>query len=448
MLPRRGLSIVLGSVLLAASAAAREPGEPIKPGFNLFSKEQDIQLGREASQQVLQQYKPVQNQFLQNYLNQVGQRLASTPEARKSGFPFNFTLLNDRSVNAFALPGGPMFVFTGLLNEADNEAQLAGVMAHEMAHVILRHGTNQASKANLIQLPAMLAGMAAGNSMMGQLAQLGIGLGANSVLLKFSRSAEEQADALGARLMAEAGYNPIEMARFFEKLEAEGGSRGPQFLSSHPNPGNRSKLVQAEIRALPQSSYGFSTGQFQQAKGQLGSLPAPARSNADRSAVQPPSGRPSGQWQQWRGERFVVSYPANWETFAGGDSVTIAPREGVVQDSSGSTSIGYGAILSYYAPVRQASLRQATDELIDRLRQENPSMEVTRAARSVRVGNAQGLITMMRSSSPYGGAETDAVLTVARPEGLFYMVFIAPERQFSSLEGAFNQMINSLRFSS
>ena len=292
MLPRRAISVALAVLLVAGAAAAREPGEQIKPGFNLFSKEQDVQLGREASKQVLQQYQPVQNQFLQNYLNQIGQRLASTPEARKSGFPFNFTLLNDKSVNAFALPGGPMFVFTGLLNEADNEAQVAGVMAHEMSHVILRHGTNQASKANLIQLPAMLAGMAAGGSMMGQLAQLGIGLGANSVLLKFSRTAEEQADALGAQMMSEAGYNPIEMARFFEKLEAEGGSRGPQFLSSHPNPGNRSKAVQAEIRALPQRNYGFSTGEFEQAKAQLGSLPAPAKSNADRSAVQPPSSGP------------------------------------------------------------------------------------------------------------------------------------------------------------
>ena len=164
MLARKSVSVALAAMLLAGAVAAREPGEEIKPGFNLFSKEQDVQLGREASQQVLKQYQPVQNQFLQNFVNQVGSRLASTPEARKSGFPFNFTLLNDGSVNAFALPGGPMFVFTGLVKEADNEAQLAGVMAHEMGHVILRHGTNQASKANLIQLPAMLAGMAAGGS--------------------------------------------------------------------------------------------------------------------------------------------------------------------------------------------------------------------------------------------------------------------------------------------
>src|SRR6266545_1163719 len=244
--------IIPGLALAAMSLTACAARE-FKPGFNMFSKQQDVQLGREASQQVLQQYQVVQNQFLQNYLKRIGERLASTPEAQQSGFPFTFTLLNDKSVNAFALPGGPMFVFTGLLNAVDNEGQLAGVMAHEMSHVILRHGTNQASKANLIQLPAMLAGAVIGNgSMLGQLAQLGIGLGANSVLLKFSRGAESEADLLGSHMMAEGGYNPIEMARFFEKLGAEGGARGPQFFSDHPNPGNREKAIENEIRSLPQ----------------------------------------------------------------------------------------------------------------------------------------------------------------------------------------------------
>ena len=109
-------------------------------------------------------------------------------------------------------------------------------MGHEMSHVILRHGTNQASKSKLIELPAVLGSQVAGGSLVGQLTQLGIGLGANSVLLKFSRSAESQADLMGSHLMAEAGYNPTEMARFFQKLDAENGSRAPQFFSDHPRP--------------------------------------------------------------------------------------------------------------------------------------------------------------------------------------------------------------------
>jgi predicted Zn-dependent protease len=183
-------------------------------------------------------------------------------------------LITDPSINAFALPGGPMFIHSGLLQAVDNEAELAGVMGHEMSHVILRHGTNQASKQNLIQLPAVLAGTALkSGSMLGQLTQLGIGLGANSVLLKFSRNAESQADALGSRLMAEAGYNPIEMAHFFEKLGAGGGLRAPQFFSDHPNPENREQAIMAEISGLPPRSYGYDTGDFTRAKQTLGTQP-------------------------------------------------------------------------------------------------------------------------------------------------------------------------------
>src|SRR5437868_8591819 len=192
MLARQFHSLALAVLLTLPACAARKPGSEIKPGFNLFSKEQDVQLGQEAAAQVRQQYEVVQNKELQDYITRAGQLLAAQPEA--GGYPYTFTLLNEKSVNAFALPGGPAFVFSGLIQAADNEAQLAGVLAHEISHVALRHGTNQASKANLLQLPAMLAGAMTGGSLLGQLAQVGVGLGANSVLLKFSRTAVSQAD--------------------------------------------------------------------------------------------------------------------------------------------------------------------------------------------------------------------------------------------------------------
>jgi beta-barrel assembly-enhancing protease len=268
----------------AASGYARNPGDPLKPGFNLFSRQQDIQLGQEASQQVLQKSQPVQNQFIQDYVNRIGQRLAQQPEARESGFQFRFTVLNDPQVNAFALPGGPMFIYTGLLKTVDKEGELAGVMAHEMSHVILRHGTHEASKQQIIALPAALAEQVAGSggSLLGKLTQLGIGLGANSVLLKFSRTAESEADALGARIMAEAGYDPIEMAHLFQKLEAAGGSGRLQFLSDHPNPGNRVRAIQDEIRSLPRRQYGYQTGDFQRMKAELASVRAPAQPSTFR----------------------------------------------------------------------------------------------------------------------------------------------------------------------
>src|SRR5215467_10776608 len=193
---RRVLAAAL-VLALGAAWAARKPGDPLKPGFNLFSRQDDVKVGQENSKQVLQQYEVVKNQFLQDYCQRMGQKLAAMPEAKQSGFDFTFTVLNMNEINAFALPGGPMFIYTGLLKAVDNEAQLAGVMGHEMSHVILRHGTHEATKANGIQLAlGGLSGMlGGGGSTAGKLAQAGLGFGANSVILKFSRDAESEADA-------------------------------------------------------------------------------------------------------------------------------------------------------------------------------------------------------------------------------------------------------------
>ena len=446
-MPRRPIAFVGVLILLTTVMCAPPQRSAPQPGFNMFTKQQDIQLGQEAAAQVRQHYSAVQNSSLQDYLKRMGQLLAATPEASGSGFPFTFSLLNERSVNAFALPGGPMFVFTGLVTAADNEAQLAGVMAHEMSHVILRHGTNQASKANLLRIPAILAATIAGNgSILGQLAQLGIGLGFNSVLLKFSRTDESQADALGSHLMSEAGYNPIEMARFFEKL-SQGGDRVPQFLSDHPNPGNRQKAIEDEVRTLPKRTYTYNTGEFPRIKATVAELASPpAGKHGLGDAGTPPTEGPSGDWLQFRGQHFTVSYPGNWKAFGdnASQSVTIAPREGVVQNQNGGAAIGYGVILSYYAPdtERQGDLNGATDDLVHHLRLENQGMQTVGEARSVRVNGADGLVTMLETASPYGGVETDALLTVIRPEGLFYMVFIAPQKSFAGLQGAFDQMVN------
>lgn len=432
---------------------ARTPGAPLRPGFNTFNKQQDIQLGQEAAQQVRQKSQVVQNSFLQDYVNRIGQRLANAPEARQSEFPFTFTVINDPTVNAFALPGGPMFIHTGLLKSVDNEAQLAGVMGHEMSHVILRHGTNQASKANWIQLPAMLAGMVAGHSMLGQLAAAGVGLGANSVLLRFSRTDESEADALGSHLMSEAGYNPVEMAHFFQKLADSGGSHGPQFLSDHPDPGNRERAIEEEVRTLPQRQYGFESGQFGRMKQELGQVPSVRSGQSQfRGANTMPNGQPSGGMKELHGQSFSLSYPANWQAYGGSnsDSVTIAPQNGIVQEANQNAAVGYGAIVSYFFPdnSRAEDLGAATDDLIHHLVAQNHRMQVSGNTRRVRVANHDGLITILQSGSPYGGAETDALLTVSTAQGLFYMVFVAPSQQFGQLQATFDQMVQSIRFAS
>lgn len=276
------LGVIAAMITLPGCATKHTAGEPLKPGFNMFSREQDVELGREAARQVRQEYQVAPSPELQAYVRRIGQQLARSPEA--GGFPYEFTVLNDPSVNAFALPGGPVFVNSGLIAATRTEAELAGVMAHEMAHVQLRHGTNQVSKANLIQLPAALAGAALGSGTVGQIAQIGLGVGLNGLFLSYSREAETEADALGAHIMADAGYNPMAMARFFETLQAGGGARGPQFLSSHPDPGNRGAAVQAEIATLPRRQYRADrpTPALEMAKREVAALPpAPRTARTD-----------------------------------------------------------------------------------------------------------------------------------------------------------------------
>ena len=444
--------LVLAAACLPASAQPRK----LKPGFNLFTKEQDVQLGKEAAAQVEKQMNVVSNQELQSFVDRIGGKLAEQPESDSKSFPYVFKVVHEKSINAFALPGGRAFIHTGLIDAVENEAQLAGVLAHEISHVALRHGTNQVSKANLIQLPAALAGSLAGGSLLGQLTQLGIGLGANSLLLKFSRNAERDADLLGTRIMSGAGYDPLEMARFFEKLAAEGGPRSKfeQFLSDHPNPGNRVKAVEDEIRYLPERTYIKDTGQLPRIKQVLARLPVPpqkpAAGVAAGSAGRMPDIRPPDRYRQYRGKTLSISYPDQWEVFESRNSpeVTLAPREGLVQTQDGNVALGYGLILSVYWPESgRVDLQRDTERLVRQLQQSNPGMRVSGESSKSRAGGAECLVTTLISASPYQGEkETDVLVTVARSDGLVYLVFACPQSQYRNVEGMLQEMLRSIRW--
>lgn len=251
--------------MLVAAAPGLAQLQQLRPGFNLFTTAQDVQLGQAASQEMQKNMSVAQNHELDSYLRLLLHKLERSQYAhtlnrdgsRGDLFPFTIRAVYDKKINAFSLPGGPLFINTGTIEAADNEAQLAGVIAHEMSHVVLRHMTNQATKRELVLLPAVLASGMAGHSLLGQLAQIGILFTADSALLKFSRDDEAQADYNGAEMMADAGYNPIEMARFFEKLEETSGRAAAieQFLSDHPNPGNRIRAISDEVREMPRRDY-------------------------------------------------------------------------------------------------------------------------------------------------------------------------------------------------
>jgi Zn-dependent protease with chaperone function len=443
---RQRLVVVLAMVMMLG-CAGRQPGDPLTPGFNVYSKQDDIQLGQQAAAEIRRQVAVVEDQQLQDYVARLGLRLAEQPEAED--YPYSFTLINEPSINAFALPGGPIFIHSGLITAAETEGQLAGVLGHEIGHVVLRHGTNQASKATLIQLPAVLGGMAVGNEgMLGQLAQLGLGIGVNGLLMKYSRDAERQADAIGTQILAGAGYNPVEMANFFEKLASQGGDRPPLFFSTHPYPEDRMERVMAEITAINVSrDFNADTGQFARMKQRVARLPEPKLPQREQQAQQRPTQAPASGFETLNAGALRMRYPAEWQTYGDQQSgvITIAPRQGLVRSASGATQIGYGMVISQYRPQRARSLNGATQELVRELAEMNRSMRLEARPRQMNVQGNQALMTRLSGASPYGGRERMELLTIARPNGLLYMVFVAPEQDFQRLSTPFQTALNSLQ---
>lgn len=448
---------------LAAGTLVAQVKEFKPSKLNLFSTEQDVELGKEAAAEVRKTMPMVNNQELVNYLNEMGQRL--TKSKRAGNFPYTFEVVNDPAINAFALPGGPMFVHTGLIAAADNEAQLAGVLAHEISHVALRHGTNNVTKANLIQLPAMLGAQVLGQKggILGTLGQLGVTLGAQSILLKYSRGAEEEADLNGAQMMNDAGYDPTEMARFFDKLAAEGGGDNGKlanFLSSHPTPGNRTKYVSEQNKKLPKVNYTANdANRLNRMKQIVGGLPAPPKpintavggGNAGGAGAPSQDVRPNGRYKVHQSSSFEMKYPENWEVFGdqGSSSVTIAPRATLVQDQGGQVHVGYGMIANHFFPQgnNKPNLQRDTQSLIQQLTSGNPQMKQTGNSKSVKVGGQNGLLTPFESPSPYQNMrEIDMILTVSRPDALFYVVFIAPDSEWANTQRAFDEAVAGLKF--
>ena len=285
MIGKTGLRILVITWVLFVVAApdASAQRTSIKPGINSFSPQQDIQLGRHAAAEVEQKLPMCNDPKVDAYLTKVGQRLVEHLNTRGIDYPWEFHCVNDKAINAFALPGGFVFINRGAIEAADSEAQLAGVMAHELSHVALRHGTNQATKAQYAQLGAGIMG-AAGSLFGGAAGAAAAGAGNltfGSVLLHYSRGAETQADVMGTQVLYDSGYDPRAMAAFFENLNASAESKGPpEFFSDHPNPDHRIERVETEIRKLGGVPEGAQkdSAEFEAIKREVAALPAPQQS--------------------------------------------------------------------------------------------------------------------------------------------------------------------------
>lgn len=454
-------------LVCAALALAASQRKLPKPGWNMFSKQQDVELGREYAQQVEKQMKVIPDKDLTDYVNRVGMRLVR--QGQLDDYPYSFKVVQDDSINAFALPGGPMYIHTGLIKAVENEAQLAGVLAHELSHVVLRHGTHQATKSQFVQLGALLVSGAAGrgSGLSGTLAQLGIGLGANSYLLSFSRGMESEADLLGAYTMAKAGYNPIELARFFEKLEAQGGasqnSLVARFLSDHPSPGNRIQAIEAQLPYMPRGPFNAQAGDLKQAQLAVSRLAPNKKSSAaegtgnstqstpqasgpaESAPVRMPDIELSGRTKAYRSGEVSFSYPAEWEVVTGSDqSLIISDQKGRIGEA-----VGYGIILSVVpAPSGRVRLQEDTEVYLKSLAGSSTSMRTEAGPSSLTIGGAPALMTRLTSDSPFQGQrETDIVFAIDRGTNMVVLICVSPAAQFPALEPSFKTLSQSVRFS-
>ncbi len=485
-------------LLLVATGAAAQSAAPTfpNPGKTSLSKENQRALGMEVAAEVYQKMPVLPDSSPETqYVRQVGQKLVATIPQEYS-WPFEFHVVPQKEINAFALPGGQMFINLGTITAAKNEAELAGVMGHEMAHVYMQHSAKQAGKA---QTTSMIAGIASAvlagtvgdkaGGMVGQLGQMGIQVGAEGLMMKHSRSDESQADAVGAVVLYKAGYNPQGMADFFNTMGSQGGSAPPEFFSSHPNPKNRQEAIQKQVVSWPAQTYLADSADF-------GAVRQHASQQKAYSAQEIAQGAKSGQWaalnqrngaslnssgassfptraaaealaspasvalQQVLPSQHMVNAdlgpmkihrPENWPVTLPeqqGQFVTIAPPAGVTK-----SGVGYGVLLNGTPPPGQAmSIDEMTARLIQVIQQSN-ELEQLGKPEPIKVGGIEGRSTFLQSPSPFPGAngqpqkERDWLVTVPRSDGsLTFMIFVAPDADFARFQATFEAMLKGIQF--
>lgn len=434
----------------------------IKLPKNKYTPEQDVELGRKAAAEVRQTYPIIKDDAISSYLAKLGDRLVAVapPELNQKVYEYSFTPVNLKEINAFALPGGPMFVQRGMFDAAASEGEVVGVMAHELSHVLLRHGTANATKAEnpwlqLGQIAGALGGAVVGGAAGSAIAQ-GSQFGLGTVLLRYSRDFEKQADILGSQLMAKAGYDPRALAHMFETIAAESkGNRDPQWMSSHPDPGNRTAYITKEAESLTLGPAADTSG-FDTIKSKFAALPAPTKPNARNAPANAANGAaavgtpgepvsaPTGQLRNVNGGVFQASVPDEWTALKGNRSIRFVPKNGY-GELKGQTVFTHGVEFGLVRPSSR-DLREATNLWLNGIHESNPELRKTAEQRMFQISQRSAIETPLANASPLGGDELVNVYTTFLVDGsLFYFLTVVPEADAQKLQPAFRQIEQSIR---
>ncbi|MEJ7623380.1 MAG: M48 family metallopeptidase [Pyrinomonadaceae bacterium] len=461
MFRQRFAALMVAAVVFAIPAIAQTRVNLPK---NKYKVQDDVQVGNKASAEIEQKFPILRDQDAQTYVQRVGERLvAAIPaEFQQPAFNYRFRVVNARDINAFALPGGPMYVNRGMIEAARNEGEMAGVMAHEISHVALRHATAQATKQGSAKNTLGTLGLILGGAILGGQtgAQLG-GMAAQAWMTKYSREYETQADVLGSRIMADAGYDPRDLANMFRTIAGERqGGGGPEWLSSHPDPGNRYENINREAQFLRVSGNPIKiTRDFERVKANLRTLPrAPTMAEIERGGYgsggtggnPTASGRytsrvqlPSNSVRSYSAANVATfTVPTNWREFASQTSVQFAPDGGF-----GDQGITHGAMVGIY-PSQQSDLRSSSQQYVDEILQANSYLRQRSNLTNTYVGGRRGFTMQASGQSPITGrAETTTFYTTQLRSGdLIYIVTVAPTSEAYSYNNSFRTMLNSFRF--
>ncbi len=463
-------TFALALTMLVLPLATLGQGTQIKLPKNKYKIEDDVKIGQEYSAKVEQEMPIIKSVAASNYLRAVGNRLTAAipPEYQDSRYRFQFKIVNASDVNAFALPGGPMYVNRGLIQVAKNEGEMVGVMAHEISHVVLRHGTAQATRQSGWTKFGSLAAILAGGVLGGQAgAQLGQALFAGTFILKYSRQYETNADILGARIMARAGYDPIDLANMFKTIAStSNGNRSPEWFSSHPDPQNRYNTIVRErnLLRLVQSPTKLTNG-FKSTREYLNSL-SPAQtasqiakqrqnSNSNGRVVQQGGNsrisqgqysrrvpRPSARYQQYRGgSLFTMNVPTNWQRFPESEMVWFAPL-----GAYGNNGITHGALVGV-TNTGQNSLANASQAYVRGILRSNSYLRQTTRYSRISISGRPGYAVQLAGRSPITGANeyVTIYMTRLRDGRLFYFSGVAPSRESYRYNRTFNSLVRSIR---
>lgn len=456
------LQWALAPLLLTLTLGTASAPTTITPPANAYSPAEDVELGRDAAAEVHKQVSILVGGPVDAYIKDVGRRLveAIPTTLRQPAFVYSFDVVNFNEIASFALPGGPMFFSRGMIETARSDGELAGVMAHQLSHIVLRHGTAQATAGERFQVGA-IAGQAIGAIIAGTgdgIITEGSNFGVRTYFLMYSQEYERQADVLAEQLLASAGYDPQDVTRALHAAQNEGGGRGgPQWMKSHPDPGTRSKEIrreafpdpavadpaadelesmQARLRQMP-------VGHRLQQPGRSADGPLPVGTGGYRTGVVVPSGE---YGSVTAGDLLLMRVPANWRRLPASNTVTFAPEGAFVNTLRGAMGVTHGVQVGV-ARGLTGNLQGDMEALLEALARGNRHVRWTPAYQRTTIAGRSGLTTVLSNVSSLNGEFEHVSVSAAHlPDGsLLYVIGVAPQEEAGTYRNAFNQMRESLQ---